>query len=64
MRSYLPVNLKANLMQITFPSLIGQTHDLLARTRQIFLKRDNCAPIYITKDNWEAFEDRDDIKSL
>ncbi|KAJ2896865.1 hypothetical protein MKZ38_005117 [Zalerion maritima] len=40
------------------------THDLLSRTRQAFLKRDDCAPIYITKDDWDGFEKRSDICRL
>ncbi|KAH7123438.1 hypothetical protein B0J13DRAFT_612184 [Dactylonectria estremocensis] len=62
--SYLPVNVRANLMKISFGGLVGDTDVLISRTRQAFLKRDDQAPVYITKDDWDAFEKRNDIQLL
>ncbi|KAK0634649.1 hypothetical protein B0T17DRAFT_12707 [Bombardia bombarda] len=62
--SYLPVNIRANLMKTSFGSLVGDTDVLISRARQAFLKRDDQAPVYITKDDWDGFEKRSDIQLL
>ncbi|CAH0054816.1 unnamed protein product [Clonostachys solani] len=47
-RSYLPYNINANLLHITFQGLASSTQAILKATRTAFLRRDKKAPVYIT----------------
>ncbi|CAG9950870.1 unnamed protein product [Clonostachys rosea f. rosea IK726] len=63
-RSYLPRDINANLLHITFQGLASSTQAILEATRTAFLRRDEKAPVYITREEWDALEEREDITEL
>lgn len=61
---YIPRNIAIPLGNIAFPEMAGNMDRIIQKTRQAFSKRDSGAPVYITKDELDAFEYRNDIKLL
>ncbi|KAM5349962.1 hypothetical protein ACJ41O_006467 [Fusarium nematophilum] len=62
--SYHPVQLRENLMRISFGALAGKKDELLTQMRRACLRRDPRAPIYITSKDFEDFEKRRDLTAL
>ena len=62
--SYQPVDLRDNLMKISFGTMAGNTDALIAKRHQAFTQRDPNAPIYITHQDLELFNERNDICAL
>ncbi|KAM0361868.1 hypothetical protein ACHAO7_011330 [Fusarium culmorum] len=61
-RSYIPVDLPHDLMGIAYGPVAGENQDAISFLHHAFTKRDDCAPVYISKEEFKSFEDRDDIK--
>ncbi|KAF4955438.1 hypothetical protein FGADI_4548 [Fusarium gaditjirri] len=62
--SYHPVQIRENLMKISFGRLAGLKDQLIDQMTRMSLRCDPGAPIYITKEDLEGFEKRKDLTLL
>ncbi|KAG4278834.1 hypothetical protein FPRO04_06155 [Fusarium proliferatum] len=62
--SYHPVQIRENLMRVSFGTLAGMKDKIIDQMRKMSLRCDPGAPIYITKEDLEGFEKRQDLTLL
>ncbi|KAL7905985.1 hypothetical protein GGI35DRAFT_126509 [Trichoderma velutinum] len=63
-KSYLPIHIKHDIQAIAFPGLTGENSVLISLQSSALLRRDQNAPVYITQDDLDKWENRRDITSL
>ncbi|GKU10824.1 unnamed protein product, partial [Fusarium langsethiae] len=62
--NYHPAQVRENLMKISFGALAGKKDKLLDQMRRMSIKCDPGAPIYVTQDDLDGFEKRQDLTLL
>ncbi|CVK97728.1 uncharacterized protein FMAN_16010 [Fusarium mangiferae] len=61
-KSYLPADMRDDLMGIAYGEVSGKNEATVSFLHQTFTKRDQSAPVYITEEEYQSFENRRDIK--
>ncbi|KAG5793240.1 hypothetical protein H9Q69_007718 [Fusarium xylarioides] len=60
-KSYLPADMRDDLMGIAYGEVSGKNEATVSFLHQTFTKRDQSAPVYITEEEYQSFENRRDI---
>ncbi|KAF5725116.1 hypothetical protein FMUND_210 [Fusarium mundagurra] len=60
-KSYLPADMRDDLMGIAYGEVSGKNEATVSFLHQTFTKRDQSAPVYITEEEYQSFENRKDI---
>ncbi|EXM35583.1 Zinc finger C2H2-type [Fusarium oxysporum f. sp. vasinfectum] len=60
-KSYLPADMRDDLMGISYGEVSGKNEATVSFLHQTFTKRDESAPVYITEEEFQSFENRRDI---
>ncbi|KAF9770092.1 hypothetical protein IL306_012399 [Fusarium sp. DS 682] len=60
-KSYLPADMRDDLMGIAYGEVSGKNEETVTFLHQTFTKRDESAPVYITEEEFKSFENRRDI---